>query len=754
MSRVGPSVLSLLSLTVGAVLLFGGSLLFPVGVALIAGGVFVLAHQPPAILASGIARARALTWLPDALCVSLLVALTLVMLGKVAAGDRPISADHTVHYFQAWILNERFWSDGWFFWSNLWFAGYPANYTYPIGAYLWIVLVHWLTLGTLGLDGAYAVAFWLFFVVHGVSVYLLGRLAFNRVVGVVAAVLYLVDRGANSAGGWFWTVDIGTWPIALSIAFSTMATARLARILEGGTRRDVVWCAVCLGLALLSHPLQLVYVPILCATAFAVSMLVLGWTRVRASAPKVAVAIGCGLLIGALWYLPFLAYSDYSRAYGWQWASFDELGADIYQGTLFPADSKLASGEAIESRAMDYLSGAVDGLAIYVTVLSIIALPILLLSRRLLPLLVSALTFLLLVGASSSLHDALGLPQWWAGYHFMEWARLSMLFKPFMCVGAAVGAWAIWTGLKQSASRVGLDPARLWSGYARLTIAVALVLWPTLPGIVVALNRHVLQTAATKSGDRIARDRAAVVRWIRDAHAQDRRFFRVAARGEDVDDHSLIDLGTELPVPMIHIGYTPALPFRYTLGKSGEFLAVPSDSNETFQTLNVRYVISKVPVERPDWRHLHQFGALALYEFADWNPNPYVVAEGQGEVELVRFEDEAMTFKVGPGARGKLRLNVSHFPRWSASRDGQPVAIGVTSAGQGTGFMTVDLLPGLYEFRFSRGVAEWLGLVMAVFGVGGLAIFASPRRRKPHHEERERDRTQHAADRVQRGPAL
>jgi len=54
-----------------------------------------------------------------------------------------------------------------------------------------------------------------------------------------------------------------------------MATALLARILEGGTRRDVVWCAVLIGLALLSHPLQLVYLPILCAPVFGVGGLAL-----------------------------------------------------------------------------------------------------------------------------------------------------------------------------------------------------------------------------------------------------------------------------------------------------------------------------------------------------------------------------------------------------------------------------------------------------------------------------------------------
>ena len=43
------------------------------------------------------------------------------------------------------------------------------------------------------------------------------------------------------------------------------------------------------------------------------------------------------------------------------------------------------------------------------------------------------------------------------------------------------------------------------------------------------------------------------------------------------------------------------------------------------------------------------------------------------------------------------------------------------------GFMTVNLAPGTYEFRYSRGVAEWLGLLMAVAGVAGLVRFSSSR---------------------------
>ena len=482
--------------------------------------------------------------------------------------------------------------------------------------------MHWLTLG-ISFSWAYSFAFWLFFVFQGCSVYFLGKVAFNRVVGLGAAILYLIDRGATSSGGWFWTVDVGTWPIALSIAFSTMATAFLARALEDGQRRDAVWCGVCIGLALLTHPLQLVYVPTLCGAAFGLAILVVPWTRLRAHAVSAAAAAGCGVLVGAGWYVPFVAYSDYSRAYGWQWASLDEIGANIYQGTLFPAGATLLSGEAIKSDVMAYVPATADGLSLYITVLSILVLPILFLSKRLLPLLLSTLTLVLLIGASSTVHDALGMPTWWASYKHMEFARFVMLVKPFMCVAAAVGAWGLWKGVSASISKIGAPaPASRWNLWARALIAAGLMLGPTIPAAIVVLNRHVFLATPTKSLDPTNGDRAQLVEWIRSQFAADPRFFRVAARGADVNDHSLTDLGAELPVPMLHLGFTPAMPFRYTMGSSAVFLPTPSDSNATFKALNVRYVISKVPVDRADCRFARQFGTLGLYEFTDWTANP------------------------------------------------------------------------------------------------------------------------------------
>ncbi len=84
-----------------------------------------------------------------------IIAVCFALLPEVATGHRPYIHDHHVHYFNAWVFKERllFWQ-GFHGWSNEQFTGYPVGYFYPFGAYLWVFLVHCLTLGMLGFEGS------------------------------------------------------------------------------------------------------------------------------------------------------------------------------------------------------------------------------------------------------------------------------------------------------------------------------------------------------------------------------------------------------------------------------------------------------------------------------------------------------------------------------------------------------------------------------------------------------------------------
>jgi hypothetical protein len=85
-----------------------------------------------------------------------------------------------------------------------------------------------------------------------------------------------------------------------------------------------------------------------------------------------------------------------------------------------------------------------------------------------------------------------------------------------------------------------------------------------------------------------------------------------------------------------------------------------------------------------------------------------------------RFSEEEIVLKAAPGSSGRLRLNVSHFSRWSAYRDGVRVPIGIVhleAEPETTGFMTVPLRPGRYRFAFERSALDEIGLPLSLLGL-------------------------------------
>ncbi|MBC8008124.1 MAG: hypothetical protein H7X76_08780 [Prolixibacteraceae bacterium] len=704
----------------GAVaLVFAGKMGIGPAIGLLAGGCFILIRlwgKPIVRVLSAIGDSPKLS---EFICVGTLVLVTLLMLGPVARGDPPFSVDHPVHYFQAWQFKERFWADGWFFWSNLWYAGYPVSYSYPVGAYLWISLVDWLTLDKLAFSNVYAVGFWLFYLFHGYSVYFLGKAAFNRKIGLIAALFYLMDRGAIFSGGWFWLVAVGTWPIALSVAFSTMATVYLARVLERGRRTDVGACAAFLGLALLTHPLQLMHIPVLFATAFVIACFVLPSALLRRTVPWAVLAGGLGLLIGAGWYLPFIETSEFTRAYGHAGISIIEVGANLYKASLMPSSAGfLPEVDTIPSGAAEFIPSSLDGVAIYVSVLSVLSVPILLASRKLLPILFCVLTMLILIATSSSTHYALHLAEWWPRYQHVEFPRFMMLIKPCICIAAAAGLLGLWRGLKtHGMGGWNFSSVPAGKGYFATVVLGTLIATLAWPSAVVVLNRNVFQPVALRSRIETVSEQEKLAKWIRDIKSRDERFFRLAARSTHQDGHELFSLGVDLPVPIYHLGFTPACSYLYSMSVDSEaFFPPAADSNEIFRALNVRYLVSTSRIERADLMPVNAFGSLLVYEFTDWNPDPFVVLEGQSKIDMQRFEPQEIVFAALPGANGRLRLNISFFPRWSATKDGKEIPIGTTSVGNDTAFMTVPLSPGLYRFTFGRGWSEWLALLSLVLG--------------------------------------
>jgi hypothetical protein len=116
---------------------------------------------------------------------------------------------------------------------------------------------------------------------------------------------------------------------------------------------------------------------------------------------------------------------------------------------------------------------------------------------------------------------------------------------------------------------------------------------------------------------------------------------------------------------------------------------------------------------------------LWLYQYREWNPAPFEI-NGAGPVEVKQFGDEDIVLQAQPGAHGLLRLNVTHYPKWHATRDGLPVPITLVSLPglEHSAFMQVELSPGLYHFHFRRDMTDYAGTILCLLGTAGCVALA------------------------------
>ncbi len=632
--------------------------------------------------------ARAPSWAPD-LCVALgLLALTAYMLGPVALGDRPVDHDHPVHYFRVWETWAHFLPEGRLLgWSSRWFAGQPANYLYPMGADLWVIGVWLASFGLLSLSQAYAVSLWLFYALLGYAVYRLGRTVGGRAVGLLAALWMLVDGGAFRAGGWVFTMEWGVWPQTLSVAFATLAVAELPAVMQGDRWRPVARFGACLGFAILCHPLQLVFALVVVGGAALVQAL-RGEPWVG-GLYRLALGAGLALALAALWLLPFFSAKDFAASYGAPWRSAAELGAGLYDGKLFRG-----------THWFPLAFGIVGGLS-------------LLRSERWAGRFTAVMIVVLLGVGASTFIDELHLPHWLSAARKLQYERFGILLKPFGFVAAGAALVTAARGLGASTPRA---PAAL------LALLVGVLIAPIAAGGLQSFSKQALDRSLTTHSTRpLAGARAAIIEWARAQPSSD-GVARWAVFAGDAD-HRLMDLAAELDAPMLKLGFMPASTFRFK----------PQARSEAgLRALNVRYTLSSVALKHP-WLELReQRGGLWVYENKGWTPEPFEVVEGAGELRLLAFSDERIEFEALPGAQGRLRLNVSHFDRWRATRDGE--ALTISRRGEktvrGAGFMRVDLSPGHYVFEFRRHAIDHLGVALSALALllCPLLFFADGRR--------------------------
>jgi len=624
------------------------------------------------------------------------------MLSRTFSGDWPVNHDHPIHLYRIWLLRQHLlshwtpWS-----WSNAWFTGCPISIVYPVGGDLLVLAVQALSLGLLRLSHAYSLTLWFSYALYGFGAYyFVWRALASRIAAAIAVLFLQTDPGSNDIGGWFWFVDVGVWTSFLGFGPALIGTVALADLLEHARPRTAAAAGICVGLALLCHPLHLVYFAIAVPTLYLARYtcgLTTEWVQ---NSLWIGAAIVCGALIACFWYVPYLAAGDYLANIGLAGESLSQVGAKLARGQLFSRMPWLMVG------------------------FGFVGILLLLFARRPLPLFISMFTFLAIFFSSSSCTNLLG-PKFgtWLTSH-MIFPRLLMLIKPFW-YGA--GAFVLTAAIKSVPDMLGWvrrsrTPKSLFQRFALVAFVCVCVVPLLHPAISTFVREEVRRPTEWAYARTDGAARAAFIKWTNTDLRKSAGFFRIA-HGFDQDEHRLTDLGIDVPFPLYKIYRTPTGDhFKYTLG---------SQSNAGFHAANVRYAIAEHPLNRPDFVLDRTFvQKLFVYRVNGWNPQPFEILQGGGDVRLERFEDELISIRAGPGAHGVLRLNVSFFPKWNATRDGTGVPITPAPAPgvENSLFMQVPLQPGEYRFEYRRGFTDYFGSALCLIGIAGCVGLANPHR--------------------------
>lgn len=623
----------------------------------------------------------------DEICLVLIFLLVSVMLRRCLYGDPPIGHDHPVHLARIWQFGHTLlrhplapWT-----WSHLWFAGYPQNVVYPIGADLLVLGIRALSLGTLSLTSAYGLAFFLFYFAYGASLYLFVRRAVDsRIAALLAAIFLLTDPGSNDTGGWFWIVDLGVWANSLGMIPVLIALLQINALFEKIDNRRIALAAACIGAAFLCHPLHLIFVavavPLLCLARFLNGQP----TRWLRSLGACALIIFIGTLIASYWLVPYVAAAPYAAAIGKSGLPLHKIGSAFVDAKVFERMNPFAAALG------------------FIGILAFLA------ARRTLALFMSIFVFAAFFLASSNF-TAIFSPQIgsWLSKHIIA-TRLLLLAKPFWYGAAGFAIVAIGRAIRSLGTTNTPMPARV--RYARGALVVILA-GPIAFYFVESFIKTDVKRPSKWLSDRdnqFARD--DFVAW---AHASlDRQpgFFRIAYDFQHLD-HDLADLALELPYPLYEVEPTPTGHFKYD---------VHASTAAAFRAVNVRFaLVPGLLPEREDLTLQKIFrNKLFLYEFRYWNPKPFEI-NGTGAVEVVSWADDEIVLRAPADAAGTLRLNVSAYPKWRATLDGVPLPITpATVAGvDHCLMMNVPLHPGTIRFRFVRGFTDYIGTVFAVIGL-------------------------------------
>ncbi|MCB9555438.1 MAG: hypothetical protein H6707_04990 [Deltaproteobacteria bacterium] len=636
-------------------------------------------------------RERLSRWLP----VLVIITVAAALLAPTLIGLMPQSQDHPVHLTRAWHFVTRMLARGQLSgWSDLWFAGWPAGEDYPPGADMWIATVYLGTLGLLGWEWAYGLAFTAMFATCGLALYHFGKTYFGRFAGLAAGVFFLIDRGQYREGGWSYTVWWGVWPQILSTAFFVLSLSTLDKVITRGRPRDFAICALCTGFAVLAHPMAVVYfgmgVPLYLLTRLLADQRADSRLLLRCAA-----ALAWGMLLSAYWLLPFVSKSAWMAKYGELYKSLPAMARGLWNGSLFDNITPPLVWLALLGGAL--AAWRRNAMALFVVLFGLVVLFI----------------------SSSTAYKELGLPSISASFEQIQFQRFAIPVKVALFLLAGFALQTVFGGERAR-------QAWSWRGYA-LTALVLVVASPFVEPVGREWGRTYggdVGRPKTKHSFSYWGDYERFLEWSAKLKQTDKGFFRIAYL-RPYNDHFFAAAPVYNGIPAYKVGYTPCTNFTHK----------PDAADPTlYRALSVKYVVA---IGSQAGKHLalhRRFGPIHVYRFLDYSDQRYTLI-GPGEVKVEQFDAERARLRLSntTGA-SRLIFHQAIYPNWRASVDGEKLPISAAAIGEHDFFVGVPAKDGLVELRYGWPLINVVAACLSWLAVGGLLLLVIGRYRRPFAE--------------------
>jgi hypothetical protein len=627
--------------------------------------------------------------------------LVIVYYRRLLLGDFPVSHDHPAHLFNGWLTSDVLLPSGRLRgWTDMWFAGYPANELYGPGGNLWITAVRMLTFGQLDYGTTYGLSIFALFLVIPLSVYALGRAFVGKMAGLIAALMIIVTRGGWYDLGWFWILEMGVWPFALGAALTFFALVLLRKTLREGGAGHIALTSMAVSAAVLGHPMSILLL-VVCAPILLVHHLVESGKK---DASRVLLRLlgvaALTLLLCAVWLVPFIAKSAYTQKLGEVWMRLDEALPALIRLDLFGPEWR------------------------FCFVAAIIGTFIAIIRRNVWVLFFATTGVVMTLLASSTLLYELRLFDVASPFASIQYPRFIGVVRVFMYLLAGYTIQELVRAGKGLRQRLRECTSRIQraKSIAFLLLPVLLIT-PFIPGSVGYFwANHRAQTSGIQTQHDLLwwDDFRSAADYLKD-ELRDEPWSRVAAIG-DPYDHVFSTLPVYTGAPVYTGGFVPAHTYRF-------FFEGKRDAN-TLRAVGVRYVLAHTSWgrKRSDLAHRKTFGVLSVYELKKANPRR-ASPIGTCSVLETRATNKRLQFLVSD-VRGacRLRIHRSDYPNWQADLDGTPLEIervGIHPGSSYDAFMSVDVpADGTLTLRWvdqpSDRVGWWLGgmgLLMLV-GIG------------------------------------